>query len=266
MWSPGGPVSRRPRSTGSSRPRTTWWPPMCGKLGYRRWFGRRRSPRPATIARDRSWPGGVRRAGQAGRPENCRGCPFLMALTEFPDPELAAHREAVALKAWVRDRFGELAADLGRPAVGDRLVAGDGGGLRVRAGARGRRPGARCPRSRGGADRVTDEAHSRRVRRMRVRSARSAVAERGRRSRSASASRAARMAVGDVGAGLGEPDQGGPPVVRDPGWRSTSPRSCQRVDHLGGRAGRDAQLLGQLATAASGRAGPARRAPGTAPG
>lgn len=56
------------------------------------------------------------------RPEQCRGCPFLMALTEFPDPALPAHRAAVALKAWVRDRFAALAADLDRPELGDQLV------------------------------------------------------------------------------------------------------------------------------------------------
>jgi AcrR family transcriptional regulator len=44
------------------------------------------------------------------RPENCRGCPFLMALTEFPEEHLAAHRHAVAVKAWVRRRFAELGA------------------------------------------------------------------------------------------------------------------------------------------------------------
>ena len=88
--------------------------------GYRRWFD-------AAVAAAGDDPRDRIRAvfdalARQVRPENCRGCPFLMALTEFPDPELAAHREAVALKAWVRDRFGELAADLGRPAVGDRLV------------------------------------------------------------------------------------------------------------------------------------------------
>jgi AcrR family transcriptional regulator len=46
------------------------------------------------------------------RPENCRGCPFLMALTELPDTSLGAHKHAVATKAWVRKRFGELARDL----------------------------------------------------------------------------------------------------------------------------------------------------------
>jgi AcrR family transcriptional regulator len=46
------------------------------------------------------------------QPERCRGCPFLMALTEYPDPDNAAHQEAVATKTWVRRRFGELTAEL----------------------------------------------------------------------------------------------------------------------------------------------------------
>jgi hypothetical protein len=46
------------------------------------------------------------------QPGQCRGCPFLMALAEFPDP---AHRAAVELKDWVRTRIGELTADV-RPA------------------------------------------------------------------------------------------------------------------------------------------------------
>jgi AcrR family transcriptional regulator len=57
------------------------------------------------------------------QPERCRGCPFLMALTEFPDPGNAAHRSAVATKAWVRQRFGELTDELpGRsPDLADQL-------------------------------------------------------------------------------------------------------------------------------------------------
>ncbi|MBA3867389.1 MAG: TetR/AcrR family transcriptional regulator [Solirubrobacterales bacterium] len=62
-------------------------------------------------------------------PENCRGCPFLMAISEFPDPEHPAHREAVAVKAWVRSRLLELcealAADepIGDPdALADQLA------------------------------------------------------------------------------------------------------------------------------------------------
>ena len=46
------------------------------------------------------------------QPQRCRGCPFLMALAEFPDPQLPAHAGAVATKAWVRGRLGELSAAL----------------------------------------------------------------------------------------------------------------------------------------------------------
>jgi AcrR family transcriptional regulator len=45
------------------------------------------------------------------RPEICRGCPFLMALTEFPDTEIAAHQAAVRLKKWVRARLRRLAKE-----------------------------------------------------------------------------------------------------------------------------------------------------------
>jgi AcrR family transcriptional regulator len=62
------------------------------------------------------------------QPGQCRGCPFLMALAEFPDPEHPAHRSAVALKHWVRIRLGELTADLSpgpaeaREALADQLA------------------------------------------------------------------------------------------------------------------------------------------------
>jgi AcrR family transcriptional regulator len=52
------------------------------------------------------------------QPENCRGCPFLMALAELPDPAHPAHGHAVAVKAWVRGRFREL-TDM---ETGDRLA------------------------------------------------------------------------------------------------------------------------------------------------
>jgi AcrR family transcriptional regulator len=63
------------------------------------------------------------------QPGQCRGCPFLMALAEFPGPEHPAHRHAVAVKGWVRARLGELVAELGpggtAEALGERLVGGD---------------------------------------------------------------------------------------------------------------------------------------------
>ena len=46
------------------------------------------------------------------QPDRCRGCPFLMTLTEFPDTELAAHVAAVKLKKWVRARLRRLASEL----------------------------------------------------------------------------------------------------------------------------------------------------------
>jgi AcrR family transcriptional regulator len=51
------------------------------------------------------------------QPDRCRGCPFLMALTEFPDPNLPVHRRAVATKRWVRERFGELVEALAETAA-----------------------------------------------------------------------------------------------------------------------------------------------------
>jgi hypothetical protein len=41
-----------------------------------------------------------------------RGCPFLMALGEYPDPGSAAHASAQAVKAWVRGKLRELAGQL----------------------------------------------------------------------------------------------------------------------------------------------------------
>jgi len=45
------------------------------------------------------------------RSEVCRGCPFLMALTEMPDENLEAHKSSVRLKDWVRGRFQRLAKE-----------------------------------------------------------------------------------------------------------------------------------------------------------
>lgn len=44
--------------------------------------------------------------------KSCRGCPFLMVLAEFPDPQHPAHVGAVNHKAWLRDLFGRLVGDL----------------------------------------------------------------------------------------------------------------------------------------------------------
>jgi len=45
-------------------------------------------------------------------PDTFRGCPFLMALAEYPDPESAPHVSAHAVKAWVRAKLVELAGQL----------------------------------------------------------------------------------------------------------------------------------------------------------
>lgn len=50
--------------------------------------------------------------GEQIKPQHCRGCPFLMALAEFPDPHSAVHSNAVTMKTWVRDQLGQLTDDL----------------------------------------------------------------------------------------------------------------------------------------------------------
>ncbi|MEW9554853.1 TetR/AcrR family transcriptional regulator [Nonomuraea sp. NPDC050783] len=45
--------------------------------------------------------------------EGYRGCPMQMALAEFPDADLPAHRNAVAAKSWLRETLGELTGRLG---------------------------------------------------------------------------------------------------------------------------------------------------------
>jgi AcrR family transcriptional regulator len=57
------------------------------------------------------------------RPERCRGCPFQMALAEFPDTGAPARRNAVANKAWVRARLGELVGELAKTSSVDDPVA-----------------------------------------------------------------------------------------------------------------------------------------------
>jgi AcrR family transcriptional regulator len=59
------------------------------------------------------------------QPGQCRGCPFLMALAEFPDPGHPAHRSAVEVKRWTRGRLGELAVGLGPARAVDREALAD---------------------------------------------------------------------------------------------------------------------------------------------
>jgi AcrR family transcriptional regulator len=46
------------------------------------------------------------------QPERCRGCPFMLALTEFPDSGVEGHKSAVRLKKWVRSRIRRLVDEL----------------------------------------------------------------------------------------------------------------------------------------------------------
>ncbi|MFG2003413.1 TetR/AcrR family transcriptional regulator [Spirillospora sp. NPDC048911] len=46
------------------------------------------------------------------QPDQCRGCPFLMTLAEYPDAEVAGHRLAVGMKTWVHARLNELTREL----------------------------------------------------------------------------------------------------------------------------------------------------------
>ncbi|MBV9592736.1 MAG: TetR/AcrR family transcriptional regulator [Actinobacteria bacterium] len=49
------------------------------------------------------------------RPDAFRGCPFLMALAEYPDPTSAANASARAVKAWVRAKLHALVDELPGP-------------------------------------------------------------------------------------------------------------------------------------------------------
>lgn len=42
------------------------------------------------------------------QPDQCRGCPFLMAMAELPDASTRAHALAVETKAWVRQQVRAL--------------------------------------------------------------------------------------------------------------------------------------------------------------
>jgi AcrR family transcriptional regulator len=67
----------------------------------------------------------MRGVGEQVEGSHCRGCPFQIALSEFPDPDHPAHRAAVALKRQVRDTLRDLAARAGADdfeATGDQLM------------------------------------------------------------------------------------------------------------------------------------------------
>src|SRR5262249_13152195 len=46
------------------------------------------------------------------RSGSCPGCPFLMVLAEYPNPESPAHAKAAGHKAWLRALFHELVREL----------------------------------------------------------------------------------------------------------------------------------------------------------
>jgi AcrR family transcriptional regulator len=46
------------------------------------------------------------------QPKRCRGCAFMMALTELPDTAAEGHKSAVRLKKWVRARIRRLVDEL----------------------------------------------------------------------------------------------------------------------------------------------------------
>jgi len=85
-------------------------------MGYRAWFD-------AAVATADEPRAQIRAVFDAlsvqVRPEQCRGCPFLMALAEYPDPQHPAHVHAVAAKDWVRARFVALATAAGAAAPAD---------------------------------------------------------------------------------------------------------------------------------------------------
>lgn len=60
------------------------------------------------------------------QPDRCRGCPFLMTLAEFPEAAHPARLQAIATKAWVRERLAQLTADLAAETpVGDPAALAD---------------------------------------------------------------------------------------------------------------------------------------------
>jgi len=91
--------------------------------GYREWIEALTSDRDVP-ARDRILAFFDGLADNTG-PNSFRGCPFLMALAEYPDPESAAHASAQAVKAWVRAKLRELTGQLPDVAPRARAVVAD---------------------------------------------------------------------------------------------------------------------------------------------
>jgi AcrR family transcriptional regulator len=90
--------------------------------GYREWIESITSA-PDLSPRDRILALFDALAANTG-PDSFRGCPFLMALAEYPDPGSAAHASAQGVKAWVRAKLLHLTGQLpGRtPATRARLA------------------------------------------------------------------------------------------------------------------------------------------------
>ena len=87
--------------------------------GYRDWIDTLTSA-PGLDPRDRILAFFDGLADNTG-PESFRGCPFLMALAEYPDAESKAHASAQAVKAWVRAKLRGLVGEL--PGVSPRAQA-----------------------------------------------------------------------------------------------------------------------------------------------
>lgn len=79
--------------------------------GYRSWIEQLTSPTSGRSPRERILAFFAGLADNTG-PETFRGCPFLMALAEYPDPASTAHASAQAVKAWVRAKLRDLVTEL----------------------------------------------------------------------------------------------------------------------------------------------------------
>jgi AcrR family transcriptional regulator len=88
--------------------------------GYREWIDSITS-RPGASARNRILAYFDGLADNTGT-DDFRGCPFLMALAEYPDPDSGPHASAQAVKAWVRAKLRQLVGEL--PGVAPRSRAG----------------------------------------------------------------------------------------------------------------------------------------------